>query len=41
MCPGPQTKEGKDGFKRIQKEVKKGAWERKKEPVSRSETETD
>ncbi len=41
VCPGPQTKEGKDGFKGIQKEVKKGAWERKKEPVSISETETD
>lgn len=23
VCPGPQTKEGKDGFKGIQKEVKK------------------
>lgn len=42
VSPGPQTNEGKDGFKGVQREVqKKGAWGRKKAWVSVSETETD
>lgn len=30
VCPGPQMKEGKDGFKGIQKEAKKGPREKER-----------